>query len=391
MRPGRETVQLLLSCALLAIVAWLILRAVNQRNLWRPIAASPPPQAGGAPHVAVIVPARDEEANIGRCLRCLIEQDYPVERLRVLVVDDHSVDATVSIARSVAQGHPQVSVLHNPPLPPHWIGKSRACWVGAAAVAPETEWVCFLDADVWAEPALLSSAVATALSERLDLLSLAPRQELLTFAERLIMPCGFLLLAFCQNLRQLQSREGGDATATGQFMLIRRDAYDAVGGHDAVRGEICEDRALARVLKKSGRRVTLRDGNDLLSTRMYTGWRTLWPGLVKNLVEMLGGPLPTSLIASSAFVLAWAVWLIPLADGASCGGGDASACLALLPALLAALAALGMHIAGALHFGIPVWYGLLFPLGYTAGALMAFDSLWWRLRGRVSWKGRTYP
>jgi chlorobactene glucosyltransferase len=153
-----------------------------------------------------------------------------------------------------------------------------------------------------------------ALRERLDLLSLAPRQELQSFAERLMLPCGLILLSFLQDLRQAQARSGRDVTATGQFMLLRRDAYEAVGGHAAVYTAICEDLELARRIKQSGRLVLLMGGEGLLSTRMYTGWRTLWPGLAKNRVDTLGGPAVTLAVALAAVILAWAAFTIPLID-----------------------------------------------------------------------------
>jgi chlorobactene glucosyltransferase len=233
--------------------------------------------------------------------------------------------------------------------------------------------------------------VATAQSERLDLLSLAPRQELGSFAERLVMPCGLYLMAFYQDLAHLQSRAGDDATATGQFMLVRRHVYEAVGGHAAVRDVICEDVALARLVKRAGGRVALHDGREAVSARMYTGWRSLWEGVAKNIVDMLGGPMPTLVTALVGTALAWAAWLIPAADAISCAAGHSSSCIALAPALAGSAAATGLHMAGAGYFGIPLWYGLLFPAGYTVGAVMAIESLRLRLSGRVTWKGRTYP
>jgi chlorobactene glucosyltransferase len=382
---------LFLSWAWLAIVAWLIARAFNQRNFLQPLQAVAPAAPDRAPLLAVIVPARDEALNIGRCLRSIVAQNYASSRLRVVVVDDHSADATGVIAGAIAQEYPHVAVLRSPSLPPHWVGKPHACWIGARTAGPEIEWLCFIDADVWAEPALLASAVAAAEAANLDLLSLAPRQELQSLAERLIMPCGLYLLAFCRDLRSVQSRDSREATATGQFMLIRRAAYEAVGGHAAVRGAICEDLMLARLIKRSGRHVILQDGHRLLSTRMYRGWSTLWTGIAKNLSEMLGGPLRTVVTALIAVALAWTAVALPSADAAICARGDATACWALLPAGLGSAAAFGLHIAGACYFRIPPWYGLLFPLGYSVGAVMAADSIRRRWRGRVSWKGRTYP
>ncbi|MFZ0729091.1 MAG: glycosyltransferase family 2 protein, partial [Methylovirgula sp.] len=315
---------------------------------------------------------------------------YPPERLSILVVDDHSDDSTLAIATSIAARHRQLRVLSTPPLPAHWIGKSHACWIGSRAAPPDSEWLCFLDADMRAEPALLASAVACADRQNLDLLSLAPRHELKSFAERLVLPCGLYFLSFCQNLKRLQADDCADTTVTGQFMLVRRSAYERVGGHAAISAAICEDVALARLLKTNGR-VLLGDGKRLLATRMYTGWASLWPGLAKNLVEMLGGPPATFGAALVIIVLAWAAWLLPLADALGCAQQVRGSCVALVPAFLGSGAALGFHLGGAIYFRVPFWYAFLFPLGYTAGAAMAIDSVRRRLRRKVTWKGRTYP
>ncbi|HTV32889.1 MAG TPA: glycosyltransferase, partial [Methylocella sp.] len=251
-------------------------------------------------------------------------------------------------------------------------------------------WLCFLDADTRAEPALLASAVATARGESLDLLSLAPRQNLVSFAERLVLPCGLYFLSFSQKLAKLQSQRSGNVTVTGQFMLVRSCTYWAVGGHAAVPFAICEDIALARLVKRSGGRVKLYDGQRLISTRMYTGWETLWPGIAKNLVDMLGGPLATVACAVVAVTLAWAAWLIPILSGVSCAHAIPGACVSLLPAIAGSASAIGLHLAGAAYFRIPFWYGLLFPFGYTVGAAIALDSILRRFRGQVTWKGRIY-
>ena len=371
-------------------MAWLIVRAARQRGLLRRLDRASPPPPEQAPRIALVVPARDEEANIGPCLAAIAAQDYPDGRFGVVVVDDHSADATAAIVRDFAARYRQISLIQSPPLPAGWIGKSHACWIGARAVAPHSEWLCFIDADVTIEPGALSSAMHAALTEHLDLLSLAPRQRLQSFAERLILPCGLVLLSFLQDLRQVQAPTGNDVTATGQFMLVRHDAYEAVGGHAAVCTAICEDLEFARRLKHSGRTVLLMDGQELLSTRMYTGWRTLWPGLAKNLVDTLGGPVASVSLALTAVILAWAAFAIPVLDLVSRSPGADRAIVALLLALAGSGAAIGLHVAATVYFRVPFWYGFIFPLGYTAGALMALDSVRRRLRGRVSWKGRIY-
>ncbi|HEY1363907.1 MAG TPA: glycosyltransferase family A protein [Xanthobacteraceae bacterium] len=421
--------ELILSAGWLAIVCWLIWRAFSQRSLLPLLEPAPPLPASEAPRVTVVVPVRNEAANIGACLDALRAQDYPPRCLRIVVVDDHSTDQTTAIVAAMARGGqrepphaedsaaarcsedadaraepahdaaqvmaggcgaqaPRLELISSPPLPAGWIGKSHACSIGAGA--SDGEWLCFLDADVRAEPALFSSAVRAAVGEGLDLLSLAPRQELQSFAERLILPCGLLLLAFRQDLRRSQAAEAADVTATGQFMLVRRGAYAAVGGHAAVRGEVCEDLELARLVKRRGLRVVLRGGAQLLVTRMYTGWCTLWPGLAKNLVDTLGGPAPTLATALAAVVLSWAAVIVPAVAAAGCAASARGACAGAALAGLASAAAFALHVASAAYFRIPPWYGLIFPIGYTVGALIALDSIRWRRSGRVDWKDRSY-
>jgi chlorobactene glucosyltransferase len=301
------------------------------------------------------------------------------------------VRSNVSIATELASRQPRLKVLLSPPLPPQWTGKCHACSIGACAVSPETEWLCFLDADVQATPALLASALAATQADGLDLLSLSPRHQLAGFAERLVIPCWFYVLGVCQDVRKFQSHHGDQVITTGQFMLIRNSSYQAIGGHGAVRNVVSEDVALARLIKRAGGQVALRNGRQLLAARMYTGWRTLWPGLVKNLVEVFGGPASTIVTALVAIVFAWSACVIPLAVGLSCEQGATSACLALVPALVGSAAIFGLHIAGASYLGVPLWYGLLFPVGYAIYAMMSMDGVRRKLSGRTRWKGRTYP
>jgi chlorobactene glucosyltransferase len=387
--------ELALSLGWMACVCWLILRAVSQRHLFPVLEPAAVTFSEPAPRLAVIVPARNEAANLGRCLRGLLDQHYPAHCLTLIVVDDHSTDETLAIASSLAARFSHLMVAECPPLPPGWVGKSHACWIGTNLVPTEAEWLCFIDADVESEPDLLASAVGAAASQQLDLLSLAPRQCLGSFAERLIIPCGLYLMAFCQDLALVQSQRSEKVTATGQFLLVRRRTYDEVGGHAAVHDAICEDTGLALLIKKAGGHVVLRNGRLLLSARMYTGWSSLWTGISKNLVEMLGGRSATLLIAALAFALSWMTLLVPAADGISCAkgisAGISAGCYALFPAIAASAAAFGLHIAGALYFRIPLWYGLLFPLGYTIGACIGVDSVRRRWRRAIVWKGRTYP
>ncbi len=381
--------QLILSWAWLAVVVWLIRRALGQRNALGRLRTAEPLPNPETPRVAVVVPARDESLNIGACVESLLSQELPADRLHLIVVDDSSSDDTAQIVAELAARDPRVTLVSAPPLPPDWNGKVHACCVGARA-ASDAEWLCFLDADMRAQPALLASALEAARARSIGLLSLAPRHRLESFAERLILPCGLYLLGFSQDLARIQAPGSGEVVATGQFMLLRREIYERAGGWGAVRNEICEDLEFARLLKRRGERVLLLDASELLATRMYTGWKTLWPGIAKNLSVMLGGPRRTVASALIAVALGWAAVLIPMWDAVGYLHGTRGAWGALAPALAGSAAALGLHLAGAAHFRIPFYYGLLFPLGYTVGALLAFDSLRWRVVRRVHWKGRVY-
>lgn len=379
---------LVLSVVLLVVIAWLIGHALRQRYALARLSAAAPGSPADGPRVAIIVPARDESANIGACLAALLAQDYP--RLAIVVVDDESTDDTAAIVRRLGTQDRRIVLMQSPPLPPGWTGKVNACAAGARAVADAAEWLCFVDADIRAQPALIASAIGAASREAIDLLTLAPRQELQSFAERLVLPCGFYLLSFSQNLARMQAADSDDAAATGQFMLIRRAAYEDVGGHAAVSRSIVEDIDLARLMKRRGHRVLMQDATALMSVRTYMGWATLWPGLARTLVDLLGGLTATLVTTAAGVTLAWAIVLIPAFDLAGCAAGTQNACLAAVPALVGAAAAFGLHLAGAAYFRIPLIYGLLFPLGYTAGAVIALDGLRRRTSGRVRWKGRIY-
>jgi chlorobactene glucosyltransferase len=376
-----------LSLAWLAVVAVLISRALRQRTLFREAKEQRLPP-GAVPSVCVIVPARNEEHNIRRCLTSLVSQRYPKGRLSIVAIDDASADHTSAIIEEIAAASNVVRPMRAPPLPAGWTGKSHACF--AATAAHGAEWLCFVDADIDASPVLIESAVSLAIAQGIDFLSLTPRQELVTFSERLMLPCGLYLLGFTQDLRAIDEPGSSEASATGQFLLIRAAVYDALGGHESVRAEICEDLALARLAKRRGFKTAIYGGAALYSTRMYTGWRTLWPGVTKNLAEMLGGPGRALFVAMAAAPLAWAAPLLPALAAYGCAASAPDACIALAAALPASLAAFGFHIAGAAFFRIPLWYGLIFPLGYTVGAAMALDSVRRRMTGQIRWKGRVY-
>ncbi len=382
---------LLGACAIFAIVVLLsMLRALRQ---FRCYDALPPNEAQAPwqwPSVAVIVPARNEAHNIGRCLRGLRRQHYPEGQLQIIVVDDDSSDDTAAVVADEAAPDDRIQLIALAALPAGWSGKPHACWCGARASA--ADWLCFIDADTSAEPDLLHSAIATAQRRNLDMLSLEPFQELTGWLDRLVIPLGFLALAVTQDLARVAAPgEDAAATANGQFILIRAQSYFALGGHAAVRSEICEDAALARRVKASGRRMALLGAESLIRTRMYRNARELWEGLSKNLTDTYGGPIRTLSIAMAAFLVGWSALILPILSAASAASSPSAAAIAALTlASTAALAVFAMQLALVRHFRIPFWYGLLLPLNATAGLAIAGNAVLVRLRRRVAWKGRIY-
>lgn len=387
-RPG-QPVELFLAAALLLLESLLLLRAMRQYGALRclvPLEMSP---GSDVPGVEVIVPARNEASNIRECLESLVVQTYPPGKLSITVVDDDSEDGTDAIVTEFARSHSGVRCLRSGPLQSGWTGKTQACWRGAAGASPDAQWLAFIDADMRAEPDLIASAVVAA-QRGPRLLSLAPKHRLVSFAERLMIPAGLYLLGFQQDIGTQSGSAGGEGNVAGQFMLICRSAYEQVGGHAAVGAAICEDLALAKLMSRAGFPIALMDGSRLLSTRMYSGWASLWPGFAKNVIEMFGGIGSTLTTAAFAVAMSWSLVILPVVDCFGGAGGGLEGAVAFCLAIAATAAAIGFHVAGAAHLRVPLWYGLLFPVAYSLCGALALDGLRRRLTGRVAWKGRVY-
>jgi hypothetical protein len=252
--------------------------AVNMALLRRPRAMPPVVRQG----LTVVLPVRDEEHQVAACLAAALHQ-RGVPDLRVVVVDDGSTDGTADAVRSVAD--PRVRLIQAGEPPPGWLGKPHACAVGATiaegmAVEPDDDGVLvFLDADVRLRPDAVAGAVALFDEYGLDLVSLWPRPLTESAAERLVQPLFPWLWATMLTLRPAErSPRPWLAAANGQFLVVREAGYWRAGGHGAVRGDVMEDLALLRAIKRSGGRGVSVDGSRLAACRMYEGWPTLRDG-----------------------------------------------------------------------------------------------------------------
>ena len=372
------------------LVGWLLLRLMRQFRTHRNASLGPPTTSTEQlPAVAVIVPARNEIGNIAICLAGLTAQRGLTHKPPIIVVDDGSQDGTAEAVGKIAQDEPRIRLIDAGDLPAGWMGKPHACWQGA--LKSDAEWLCFVDADVRATPDLLRTALAAALDQHIDMLSLNSLQEVGSFWERLIIPAGLVLIGCVQDLRPANKAGSNEIAVNGQVLLIRRDVYFAAGGHAAVRGEICEDKALAMRVRQGGWHYRMLGAEHLARTRMYTSLDTLWEGLAKNATEILGDGPNTVAAAIAALVIGWAAVLMPLLIVLAAIGQPSAAALAgAALALLGSATIIGVQIGTARYFRISPLFGFLFPVAYSAVAALAWRSFALRRAGRVTWKGRTY-
>lgn len=332
---------------------------------------------GGAPAVSVIVPARNEEQSLGRCLESLVAQQGVT--FEILVVDDGSTDRTRAIAESFAP----VQVMDAGPLPQGWTGKNHAVWQGAQRA--RGRWLLFTDADTVHEPGSLAAAAAEAERYGAALLSYSPRQEVEGFWERALMPVIFAELARAYPPSLVCDPQSPVAAANGQYLMISREAYDAIGGHRTVAGSLLEDVALARRVKQSGRALRFRYGGEAVRTRMYRDFAQMWEGWTKNLALLFPHPIRLAVLRSLEFLIITGAGVMAFGTFLFDFGG---AMLALLVLAISWIAFLG-RIRRA-HFGARENDLAVFGLPLFA-ALLLRSARHYRIRGRVEWKGRAYP
>ena len=328
------------------------------------------------PTVSVIVPARNEECCLRNCLSSLQAQvgiDF-----EIVVVNDSSSDHT----RKIAQSFAAVRVLDAPRLPTHWSGKNNALVAGAAAA--RGRWLLFTDADTTHLPGSLAGSVAEAKKRGAQLLSYSPKQEVRGFWEKAVMPVIFGELATAYRPALVSNPKFKAAAANGQYLLISRDAYDAVGGHAAVAESLLEDVALARAVKTSGRTIFFRYGGNAVRTRMYRSFGQLIEGWTKNLALLFPSPLRLAVLRLTEFVLIAANAAIAISSAVD--GHER-------PAIVCGLLALGLI--GLLLLRIRKAHFSWDANVVAVFGLPVFSFLLWRSqaayrKGAVSWKGRAY-
>jgi len=387
---------LILCFALLYLLITTIILLRNRKDL-KPLNLLSPKQHNSSssnPHIAVCIPARNEESVIGRNLDHLIQQNY--SNYSVWILDDESTDHTLEIVTRYKRQHPNlVHIIKGAPLPDGWLGKNWACH--QLAQSCHGQWLLFIDADVWLAKNTLSSMAKRIRHYSLDAITVWPRQHLYSFAEKLLLPLMYYALVSALPATYvyrspnwlplgLKNRFApAFSAACGQFIALSRAAYQAIGGHSSVRSQVVEDVALARRIKAKGYTIRMFQGNPGVHCRMYNSEKEIREGFRKNFLAGFNYNIPVFLLSAVVHLLVFVApfLLFPYAAVIS-GQYDVAAgsfvCIALI---------LAHRLLLSIWFKWPFWPALLHPLAVLwyqfLGALALGDYM--RKRS-ISWKGR---
>jgi glycosyltransferase involved in cell wall biosynthesis len=326
--------------------------------------------------VAAIVPARNEESVIAACILSLARQPEIAE---ILVVNDQSSDQTASIVRGLMKKIPNLRLLEAGSLPDGWVGKNHALWVGVQQA--KSAWLLFTDADAEHEPNSAARALQIAQEHGAGLVSFSPDQITEKWYEKALIPYVYLRLAKKFSFDQVNNPVSSAAAANGQFLMIRRNVYDSIGGHRGVAGEILEDVAIATRVKQVGHRIWFGSGKGLVRTRMYRSFGAMWEGWKKNLYRLMGGT-PWAVFRELESSLPWIPFLLLF--------------LGLKFPFLLFLGVLFL-IARQTSYGLDLarnHFPFSFIFYYVPAVVLYVGVLWASYRthvnGRIAWKGREY-
>lgn len=339
-------------------------------------AVNEPVDARATPRVTAIVPARNEELVIAACVESLARQR---EVAQILVVDDQSSDRTADIVRKSMKEIPHLRLVEAGGLPEGWVGKNHALWVGVRqATSP---WLLFTDADALHGANAAARALEMAREHHAALVSFSPEQISRNWYEKALIPFVYLRLAKKFSYDRVNDPASPIAAANGQFLLIRRDVYDAIGGHQGVAGEVLEDVAIALRVKQAGQRIWFGSGKDLVRTRMYSSFEAMWEGWKKNLYRLMGGT-PWAAFREMESTLPWIPVLLILF-------GVKFPLLLFLGILLliARQTIYGLDLARNQYPFSLIFYYVPAAFLYTAVLWASYRS---HVRGRIAWKGREY-
>jgi glycosyltransferase involved in cell wall biosynthesis len=340
-----------------------------------------PATSSGNPRVSIIVPARNEEENIGPALTKLLALDY--DNYEVIAVNDRSTDRTGEVIDRISS-NPEASrlkVIHVGELPPGWLGKVHAMW--SAANQATGDWLLFTDADVLFRPDVLTRALAYAEAEPADHLVLFPRMIMHNPGERMTVAFFQTLFVFGHRPWKVADPKTKDHMGIGAFNLIRRRVYDAVGGYEALRFEVLDDMKLGKIVKNAGYAQRNVYGADLISLRWAKGAWGMVNNLTKNFFAILS--FQTWRLLLSVFTLAFLNIMPFVGIGLAHGW-------ARLPYALALASIFGIYVGMSWKSDVPAYYFVLHPIGAAIFVYILLRSMTLTLaRGGVVWRGTFYP
>ena len=331
--------------------------------------------------VDVIIPARNEEDVLGRCLRSLVAQ-HGIS-FQITVVDDGSTDRTRAIAESFAGGRVGVRVMSAGELRPGMTGKVNALVTGAAGRT--AQWLLFTDADTFHYPGSLAASVREAEDRNVDLFSYSPEQETASWWELAVMPLVFADLVRTYSSEKINDPADPTVAANGQYILVRREVYETLGGHGVLPLNVLEDIELAKLFKASGHRIWFGYGAGMVRTRMYRTFCAMWEGWSKGLAILFRRPVLLAAGRAFEFVaiaLLLTGGLLAMAQH-HVGSEVALFVIGTLFYLIFLLRIKQAHFpwkANLMAFiGLPIYVSLLLR-----------SHLHFNRRGELTWKGRKY-
>jgi glycosyltransferase involved in cell wall biosynthesis len=343
-----------------------------------------PPHDFALPSLTIVVPARNEAGEIEAALRSLIALDYPDPDLKIIAVNDRSTDATGDIMNRLAAesaSFGRLRLLHVTELPPRWLGKTHAMWIGARQTT--SEWILFTDADCVFRPDALRRAVYYAVSKSVDHLALMPTFDMRTWGERMIISFPQVAGGFVLRPWKVSDPEARDSIGIGAFNLVRREAYVAMGSFEALRLEVVDDLKFGEAIKKARLRQDVVFGRELVTLRWIEGAWGVVRILEKNLFAFL--KFRVSLALAACLLLIFVnVW--PFAGAILAPGWSR---LPLIAAVI--LIAIRYHQSEPVT-GAPTIVFLATPISALLTAIAIVGSAYKAIRnGGVTWRGTTYP
>jgi len=360
------------------VVVYLTLNLIHLVRV-EPVRGSLP----NSPFISVCVPARNEERGIRACLTSLLNQNYP--NFEVIAVNDHSTDVTGGIIQSLASEFSNLRAIEGQTLPSGWLGKPFA--LHQAVQQAKGDYLIFTDADPVFQPCALTTAVHAMTTRDLDMLTLMPGTEFGSFWERAVQPVIFGFIAALSRFKKINSPEQTTAMGFGAFIMVKKDVYERIGGHEGVKHEVLEDVMLAKRAKRAGCKLLAADAKSIFCIRMYHSLKEIWTGWRKNIFMAMKKSIIRTVyyicvilgfLVTPYLVLFWNIWQ---------GTGILWTGTALTGLLMTLTASI--HLCDELR--LQRWSVFLFPLGaFMMSAIMVNSMLQVLVKKQTEWRGRKY-